>query len=222
MSLFTLHIMDMQKHKQIKLSFCSYLRLTKSKLNDWQNRKNDRIWLVLDGRFGRSREDWPLLHHFTRFSGPVLAPLYSFLAAYKIFSLSRPTSSIQKTNLNCDFNITLPSSLLFTMSRRTENWSSPTDESITSNLTTMSPSSPKPAADDSGISRYYSGLPGNPKLLARSSNDPVPVQRDETFPMYKQLSNVGSHKIVQLFDSGVREDIRRILHNHEYHGSQSM
>ncbi len=101
------------------------------------------------------------------------------------------------------------------MSRRKDTSSSSHDESVITDATTMSPSSPKPAADYSGLPQYYSGLPGNPKLLARSNDDPVPVQRDETFPLYKQLSNVGSHKIVQIFDSGPREDIRKILHNHE-------
>jgi hypothetical protein len=43
---------------QMKLLFCSDSRLTKSKSYGRQNPKNDQIWLVLDGWFGRSREGW--------------------------------------------------------------------------------------------------------------------------------------------------------------------
>jgi hypothetical protein len=53
--------MDMWK-AQRNLLFCSDLHLMNSKFYDGQNPKNRRMWLVLDGEFGRAREGWPHIH----------------------------------------------------------------------------------------------------------------------------------------------------------------
>lgn len=71
------------------------------------------------------------------------------------------------------------------------------------------------------FANYYYNFAGNPTLLARSSDDPITPawepDPDSTFIKYntKLLYNVGSHKIVQIFDDGPRQDIRKILFSYD-------
>jgi hypothetical protein len=93
---------------------------------------------------------------------------------------------------------------------RRQDPSSSSSESWSSGATaSTSGSFSGPSSEE--VNFYFYGLAGEPKLLARSSNDLFQRKYDGTFAIPKMVFNVGKHPIVGLYNLGPRAEIRNVI-----------
>jgi hypothetical protein len=64
---------------------------------------------------------------------------------------------------------------------------------------------------------YFKGLPGTPRLIARSGLDPWLPRYAGTFPESKNVFNIGLHPILGDYDRGLRLMIRDALSDIEWY-----